>query len=93
MDLYEWLQEEAKTHFIQDYVDSSDREKIAAETLGIKIAQHCQWDGEQVAHFLVRAICSGLEDANWHTEAGFFFDWADRLDHGEQLHELLEDPS
>ena len=91
MDLYEWLNEEAKTHFVDSYIEGCDSDKIAAETLGVKIAKICRWDGEKIAHFLIRALYSGLEDANWHTEAGVFYDWDDRMEKGESIGQILHE--
>ena len=91
MDIYEWLVEEATKYFVEDCVDGSDSDKIAAETLGLKIASIWGWDGEKIAHFLIRALYSGLEDANWHTEAGVFYDWDDRMEKGESIGQILHE--
>ena len=90
-DLFDWLTDEAEEHFVKSYVEDCDSEKIAAETLGLKIARHFEWDGEKIAHFLIRALYSGLEDANWHTEAGVFYTWDEEMSKGTAIGKLLKD--
>jgi len=90
-DLMKWLHEQSKEHFVASYVKEADNDRIAAETLGLKIAKHCRWDGEAIAKFLIIVFHSGLEDANWHTEAGVFYDWDDRMNNGESIGQILKD--
>ena len=49
------------------------------------------WAGEEVGKFLLIALASGLEDANWHTEAGVVFDWIERLEKGAMIGDVLKE--
>ena len=80
---------DAKNHFVDNYLKDADSDVLAAETLGLVISQWAEYDGEKIALFLTRAFAAGLEDANWHTEAGVFYDWLEEMEQGARIGELL----
>jgi hypothetical protein len=60
-----------------------------ADTLGVLVSIKNRWDGEDVGKFLIHATYGGLEDANWHTECGLFYDWSQQLAAGKTLDQVL----
>ena len=86
--LFEILIQKSRECFIASHVESADPQELSAETLGIMLSQFFEYDGEKVGKFLLRALYSGLEDANWHTEAGIVYDWVNQLDSGAKLQDL-----
>lgn len=56
MTLEQLIQDKKDTAFVRGY-NASD-----AEALGLLIAQHFEWDGEQIYHTMFYA----MEDANFH---------------------------
>ena len=77
--------------YIPVYVTATQDDKLAAETLGVLVSQMLHWAGEEVGKFLLIALASGLEDANWHTEAGVVFDWIERLEKGAMIGDVLKE--
>ena len=85
----EALQEQARISYVADFVENTDATQVAAEALGLVLAEQFGWDGEQVALFLLSALYSGLEDANWHTECGVFYDWRNKMQNGALLGDVI----
>lgn len=85
VELMELLLEKAEIYFVEDYLEKAEDFDIAAQSLGIYLSKMLDFDGEVVALFLITALYAGLEDSNWHTEAGVFYDWMNEMKEGSLL--------
>ena len=87
---HDLLESRTKSAFVADYVQSEGLEQLRPGALGLIVANDLRWNGEDIARFLLVALASGLEDANWHTECAIVVGMIERMDAGETIAQVLK---